>query len=42
MKCIKKIIESINKLLEIDIVRVIFFSIVTVLFMVAFVHRIIS
>lgn len=42
MKCIKKIIESINKLLEIDIVRVIFFSIVTVLFMVAFVHKITS
>ncbi len=42
MEYIKKIFGFINKLLEIDIVRVVFFSIITVLCMCAFVYKIMS
>lgn len=41
MDKIKNILRSIFNLLEIDIVRIVFFSIITVLFLVAFVHKII-
>ena len=42
MKYIKRIFEFVYKLLEIDIVRIVFFSIITILCMAAFVNNIIS
>ena len=42
MNKIKNILKFLFSLLEIDIVRVVFFSVVTLLFLIAFVNRIIS
>lgn len=41
MNRIKSILKFLFSLLEIDIVRIIFFSLVTLLFLMAFVHKII-
>ncbi len=37
---IKNIFKFLFQMLEIDIVRIVIFSIITVLFLIAFVHRI--
>ena len=41
MNRIKSILKFLFGLLEIDIVRIILFSLVTLLFLMAFIHRII-
>lgn len=41
MNKIKNIIKYLIGLLEIDIVRIVFFSIITIILLMAFVHRIV-